>query len=481
MQNGSRHRPAAAGKNDMNKRDQPQPVTARNNPFEEHAVLDELKQFLPELSPAGKANHRNPLVAFQHLHFYDALHQAAGMLGTPTTLSLEAYRSLYNAKKVKPEILEKVLVKRKGPDRLFEWLDKVLMKKFPPDAPPKIGALRTNWQRQYKTDLGKRVHPRLFRIVASYIDHGTADWIFPVRGQGFLDSMREMESHSFVSVFNSPRARNLLLHKNPSISDLLAILVGEERFFKQYLFDQQFAHRDWSGLVATLENIPGSLPNGSTISLHDLIVFELLLEIDVLEDQLGNRWQPLAARLTGLPDDLFAPIPANEKSEVLGIWQEAFEWSHYEGVLAALKQNPHQQREEPANQMHANDTADTPECIYIIGNPSLKRHIPSGYAAFVTAYDFKLDLNGDALEKIFQTELSLRAAANLECFFSQTANAGTGARHTTGPVRLLCIVEHFPETVQRVAARVNSDWLRNEWVHLAALNPESHEQRIWMV
>jgi hypothetical protein len=30
---------------------------------------------------------------------------------------------------------------------------------------------------------------------------------------------------------------------------LLRITVGDSRFFKQYIFDQQFSHPGWSGIV----------------------------------------------------------------------------------------------------------------------------------------------------------------------------------------------------------------------------------------
>lgn len=315
-------------------------MTARNNSFDEQAVLHELKQFLPALSPGKTFTYRNPLEGFQEQTFDDALRHASEMLGYRTTLSLEEYRSLYNSKRVKPGVLEKVLVEKKGAANTFEWQDKVLMKKFPAaaESPSRIGKLRANWQKQYKTDLDARVHPRLFRILGNYLDHGVSDWKFPVRGKGFLDSMREVESNSFISAFNTPRARNLLLQASSSISDLLTVIVGDETLFKQYLFDQQFAHRGWSGLVATLEIGREISPNGSNITLRELIVFELLLEIDVLDDRLGRHWEPLAYRLPAPPEDLFAPVPVGEKSEVLAIWQEAVEWSYYEGILAELRQ-----------------------------------------------------------------------------------------------------------------------------------------------
>lgn len=506
------------------KRYQHQHMTARNNSFDEQAVLHELKQFLPALSPGRTFTHRNPLQAFQELNFHDALRHASEMLGYATSLSLEEYRSYYNSKKVKPGILEKVLVEKKGAANTFEWQDKVLMKKYPAAAAPRIGRLRANWQKQYKTDPDARIHPRLFRILGNFLDHGISDWKFPVRGQGFLDSMREVESNSFVSAFNTPRARNLLLHTSPSISDLLTVIVGDETLFKQYLFDQQFAHRGWSGLVATLEDDQKNLPNGSTIALRELILFELLLEIDVLDDRLGRHWEPLASGLTARPDDLFAPVPASEKSDVLAIWQEAVEWSYYEGILAGLNRDPQNPLSQVGGHISATVTNE-PDSLCIIGRPSVARDIAPGHRTFQHCYDFSVDPDGEVLENILETVVPSLGAANLEYFFSRTSLAGKDADNAltdqiiglfgvadiargdlrTGlptsltkdfePMRLLCVVEQFPETVLKVIDRLNAAhsrpvarrsvarrsvarWLVNEWVHLVVRDPVSRELRV---
>lgn len=496
-------------------------MTARNNSFDEHAVLHELKQFLPALSPGRTFTHRNPLQAFQHLGFHDALRHAYEMLGCHTSLSLEEYRSLYNSKRVKPGVLEKVLVEKKGTAKTFEWQDKVLMKKFPvagaaaADAAPRIGQLRANWQKQYKTNPDTRIHPRLFRILGNYLDHGVSDWKFPVRGQGFLDSMREMESNSFVSAFNTPRARNLLLHTSPSVGDLLTVIVGDESLFKQYLFDQQFAHRGWSGLVATLEGDQRKLPNGGSITLHELIIFELLLEIDVLDDRLGEHWEPLASRLTGVPEDLFAPVPANEKSEVLAIWQEAVEWSYYEGILDGLSRGPQNSLNQAGGHISGTTATNAPDSLCIVGRPSVIRNLPVGHRAFSNSYDYSLDPDGEELESILETVVPSLGAANLEYFFSRTAQVGVDADNALTdqmiglfgtadsasgdmriglpaklteafePMRLLCVVEHFPETVLKVIDRLNTvhsrqpvaQWFVNQWVHLVVIDPVSRELR----
>jgi uncharacterized protein YbcC (UPF0753/DUF2309 family) len=158
---------------------------------------------------------------------------------------------------------------------------------------PLIGNLRSNWKRQYQIDMDSLVHPILFRILCSYLDQGISVWNFPVKEKSFISSIRELERNSFTSFFRTSRARNLLLRSTAEISDLLEILVGDVTLFKQYLFDQQFAHQGWSGMFSAIEDQPHTLLEQKKPSIHDLIVFELLLEIDAIEHHYGkggSRW-----------------------------------------------------------------------------------------------------------------------------------------------------------------------------------------------
>lgn len=486
-------------------------MTTRNDSFDEHAVLRELKHFLPAMEPWGQLTYRNPLQGFQEQTFHDALLNAYEMTGMQTRLSLEEYRSFYNAKRVKPEVLERIIVERKGSGATFEWQDKVLMKKFPASTPPRVGALRANWKKQYAVDPDAAIHPVLFRILGNYTDQGQSGGKFPVSGLGFLDSMREMESGSFFSLFKTSRARNLLLHTLPGIADLLGLLVGEEKLFSQYLFDQQFAHRGWSGLVARLQDQPHSLPDDRSISLHDLVVFELLLEIDLLDHKLKTQWAPLASKLAQWPADIFAPAIADEKSEVQSIWQDALEWSHYESVIARFQQNPRTEPRMEAGWHTSGQTVDgePPATVCLIGRASNGPDIRNRIAGL--PYEYASDRNGDRLECILATVVPSFGAANLEYFFSRTnlektdkagatddyltalgavAN-GNGGDLLTGlpaylvngyePMRLLMVVEQMPDIVLNVVGRLDSlhAWLNNEWVHLIAIDPESRELRVF--
>ncbi|WP_428655952.1 YbcC family protein [Runella sp.] len=307
--------------------------------FDEHEVLHDLKHFLPAQAPLKDFIHHNTLHAFQQEKFYDATQSASEILGYKVSLSLDEYRALYESQRIRKDILDKIIVEKKGAKALSEWQKNLLTKKYEKSALPRIGALRANWKKHYRVDLDSLVHPILFRVLCSYLDQGISIWNFPIKQKTFLASMRELEKNSFTSIFRASRAKDLLLNSTCEIEDLLETLVGDKELNKQYLFDQQFAHQGWSGMVSAIEDQPQSLLDQRKISLHDLVVFELLLEIDALDFHCGNGWLPLKNHIVQLPIPLFAPIQKTELNEVMTLWQEAFEWSYYDQVLTGLQNN----------------------------------------------------------------------------------------------------------------------------------------------
>ncbi len=306
--------------------------------FNEHEVLHELKHFLPAQAPLKDFIHHNTLHAFQHLKWDNAIRQAEVMFGYKVSLSLEEYRGLYQSKRIKPENLKRIISERKGDKHLSEWLDKTINKVYELSLQARIGNLRSHWKSQYHINLDSVTHPKIFRILCSYLDQGISIWKFPVHEKGFLTSIREIEKTSTISLFNSERARKLFINNRLEIDELLAILVGDENLYKQYIFDQQFAHQGWSGMVSSIEDQPQSLLDPKKISIKELIILECLLEIDTLDNKFGENWAPLSHKLSEKPIDLFASIQSTELNEVLSIWQSAFEWSYYDGVLNGIKQ-----------------------------------------------------------------------------------------------------------------------------------------------
>lgn len=308
----------------------------RSSCFSEEHVLHELRHYLPSQTPLKDFIHHNTLHAFQQSRFYDAIFLASKVFGYQVTLTLAEFRQLYIINRIRPEILERVVTDHKGTDSLNLWLNKLLRQEYRNHKRPRVGRLRAHWKSVYDIDLDKQVHPLLFRTLCSYLDQGIATWSFPAGTEGLLAAVAKLEETSFSSFFKTKRARTMLLEGSVDIYDLLKILVGDDRYFEQYIFDQQFSHRGWSGMVATLEAKPDSLYDYRAVALRDAIIFELLLEIDTLDYHLGASWQPLSSAFTQPPINLLAPEPMTESDEVLMLWQDAFEWSYYDQVIAGL-------------------------------------------------------------------------------------------------------------------------------------------------
>lgn len=340
------------------------------NLFDINHVLNELRHFLPSQTPLKDFIHHNSLHAYQDMMFYDAIFKASKIFGYQVTLQLTEFRQLYKDGRIKDDILDKVIIERKSVESLSVWKQNLIDKDYDVSNIPRIGLLRNEWKDQYQIDLNFFVHPLLFRILNSYLDQGISLWNFPLESGGLLASVRQLEKNGLSSFFKNDRARKLLTDENTDIKALLDILVGDPAYYEQYLFDQQFSHPGWSGMVSTIEDQPQSLLDRRTISLQDLIILELIMEIDTLDYQLG-KWEPLYTRSTVKPTDLFADVHRTELNEAFIIWQDAFEWSYYDSVLAAIEANRIRQRKvQEGKSFQALFCIDEREC-------SIRRHIES--------------------------------------------------------------------------------------------------------
>lgn len=306
--------------------------------FDEHQLLHELKHYLPTQGPLKDFVHHNTLHAFQDMKFYDAIFKASAIFGYQTTFTLAEYRDLYAIGRITPDILERVVREKKGAKEFNSWRDKMLYAEYEVVSEPRVGHMRALWAQKYPIELDNTVQPLLFRIICSYIDQGIAISSFPFENDGLLPALRKLEATSKVSFFKTKQARKLLQDESVTIEKLLKLVVGadKEMYFEQYVYDQQFGHRGWSGMVSTLEDKPELMMYPKNISLQDMIILELLLEIDALNAVLGDTWQPIGEYMTGPPIKMFADEPVTELQEVIRLWQDAFEWSYYDTVLAGI-------------------------------------------------------------------------------------------------------------------------------------------------
>ena len=336
--------------------------------FDEGKVLEHLKHYLPSQTPLKDFIHHNSLHAYQHMKFYDGIFTASKKFGYQVTLQLSEFRELYSIGRIKDDILESVITESKGAETVALWKDKLLNQPYDTCNNERIGLLRAYWKKQHEIDLDNLVQPLLFRILCSYLDQGVSIWKFPIQEGGFIASLQQLEKESYTSIFKTPRAKEWLLNKPLHLTDLLETVVGDSAYFEQYLFDQQFSHRGWSGMVGAIEKAPNSLLDSRKISLRELIIFELLLEIDALDFSLGNHWKPLSTVVASPPLNLFEEVASTELQEVFRLFQDAFEWSYYDGVIAGLQLGKSPEKKETIPSFQALFCIDEREC-------SLRRHI----------------------------------------------------------------------------------------------------------
>ena len=107
-------------------------------PFDEQHVLHELKHYLPTQTPLKDFIHHNSLHAFQHLKFYDAVYRASKIFGYQVTLELADYRKLYSIGRIKNEILDQIIVQKKGSPFLAKWKSKLLTAEYKESNSPRI-------------------------------------------------------------------------------------------------------------------------------------------------------------------------------------------------------------------------------------------------------------------------------------------------------------------------------------------------------
>ncbi|WP_296700453.1 YbcC family protein [Algoriphagus sp.] len=312
-------------------------LSKQTHAFDAEEILHELMHFLPSQAPLKDFVHHNTLHAFQNLPFHQALKQAGSQFGFKGYLPLEDYRELYKRGKINPKVLTNTISEQFGSENLENWMEKLLHSNPAKNKSQKVGSFRSHWKSDYHFNLDKNIHPFLFRLISSYLDQGISMWAFPVETTGFLDAIKLIQKESYSSILKSRRAKSLLFDSALSLEMLLEILVGREESYGWYLFDQQFAHPGWSGMVSVLENQPGSLLDSKTIALKDLILFECLLEIDALDQKFGENWSPIGIRFPFDTTDLFVNSPFEELDLILQCWQEAYEWSFHDEVLSGIK------------------------------------------------------------------------------------------------------------------------------------------------
>jgi uncharacterized protein YbcC (UPF0753/DUF2309 family) len=145
--------------------------------------------------------------------------------------------------------------------------------------------------------------------------------------------------------------------------------------------------------------------------------------------------------------------------------------------------------------------------LCFIGNRQLTKGLFLDRRAFMNSYDYRTDLNGERLLGVMKPIPIVCGGINLEYYFSRVDNykmgAGTKLPHNVmgligvanssdgdlrpglplqmievhDPVRLMIIVEHFPEVVLKTiqSSPEYDEWFKNEWVLITVFHPISNQ------
>lgn len=304
-------------------------------------MLARVAHWLPTQGPLKDFIHHNTLHGFQHLRFDEAVGAAARLYGASVAMPGSFYLEAYRDGRIRESALARAL------DRAFSdegqraaARDRMLA--APIEAPAFRGVARTGLRAEWATRLGgvplqRRSNLWLFRVISAYLDQGLATWRMPgVDELGLFDAVAQLARRSAFPLgpLASPTAR-ALLERTPrdALAAALERTVARQTLWEQYLLETLLAQPGWAGLAAECERKPELLINRRQIRLLDYAAITLIAEVGCLERELGD-FAPLdAPGAECVPDR----VPERSSEEVLlGVWQDAFEWSYYEPLLGAM-------------------------------------------------------------------------------------------------------------------------------------------------
>ena len=273
--------------------------------------------------------------------------EASRKLGIKPYLEISEYQALLNEGKIKKEVLDWV-IKKSG-------LSSNDLDLEPPKKPDSKKRIRDLWKSQYEIDLITHVHPMFFRHVGHFLDQGISFSPVPFSDLGFWQALQDLERFSIFSLFKGKKLglAHRLLSQDPwqAINEALQVLVGSEAFFETYLFEMVQEHPGWSGLVAVIEQKPEHLNFARKISFHEVLAFELLLELDYVETTMRKRkrnWSPLATLQGEAIKAVAEGLPKDEKTDlILSMFHSAWEWTYYRDLLTGIKSNRNSVKSAP--------------------------------------------------------------------------------------------------------------------------------------
>jgi uncharacterized protein YbcC (UPF0753/DUF2309 family) len=306
------------------------------------AILAAIRHYLPSQGPIKDFIHHNTIHVFQDhdLSFHESIRQASRLYGSREYLPVSEYRERHLRGQISEEALQYVVAQNKSESAkmreamLFAEVPELLKH----DGFRAQGYLKSIVSRT-GIILEERIHPILYRLVASYVDQGIATISLAEDKGSFWEVLRRQLRDARPFGVGEGVARRISM-KDPErvIGDCLKVLLPDHAPADVFLLEVLMAARGWSGLIAQLEDNPASLNYRRDISLAQYVALYLSLLTDQVELKPYRREDlPLEN-----PNRNFFLEHAPQETryeEICRLWHEALEFSFYFESLAALRVN----------------------------------------------------------------------------------------------------------------------------------------------
>lgn len=303
-------------------------------------LLSHAAHLLPAQGPIGVFIHHNTLHAFQHQPFEDAVTAAAGTFGAEPYMLESAYRRAFEAGRIQPEDLDRVLtgegnavelrrvllmpglrsfrpetirweIEERGltdrfradlpegaraalagesPRELFElWLERT------PAAPPEATLARRPREGVLQLtgiDIDDAVNPLLIKLTGGFLDQGLAYWPMPGRESGFWKSAVALLACTGVVQSEFSRLSHWVrrwqsFEAVEVIEAAMDLLRVEDR--QAFVEAELLALPGWAGLMHQLEADPSLAPHERVPArLIDFVAVRLLLTVAATDRALDR-------------------------------------------------------------------------------------------------------------------------------------------------------------------------------------------------
>lgn len=309
------------------------------------AWIDRFGKWLPEQRPLGVFVHQNPMGALESKPFHAVCEAATRIRGAQTTLPYHRYRELLANRQIRPE---DVAAARKR----VEALELEPVDRLPEPRPGTI--LLSHVRPEIAAEVGELVDAFMIRVLAPFLDLGSAIWPMPGRERGLLATVRWL-------------ARTPLGVPEPWLGGLAARLAAEtpalpliveclrlrgdvETGWPNLIHEALFALPGYAGMFHRLEHVPSERPAGVDVRLVDFVAVRLVVEELALTD-VARRLFGRKAKLGDLEEPLRSlerPTTAPMWTPELAAFQDAFEEEYIRSFIGGIVMAQEVERPAPA-------------------------------------------------------------------------------------------------------------------------------------